>query len=204
MGAMAHRQESRSAQQLWPRGGLPLPVPEPRRRAVLEPLPARPPRARFEQCFDRYHGCAVYRELLGERRVRRSTASAVLQVRSAMADGDGGFDPADDAGRAWERQLSRSVPAARPSHVPTPLVQLTVTRRGHRPVVQRSRTRPYPHARPLPQVRAYCCTWRLSAGWPRTLCTHYAATSKTLTTARRQGSSPSPRPAAITAPPSNT
>ena len=102
----------------------------------------------FEQCFDRYHGCAVYRELLGERRVRRSTASAVLQVRSAMADGDGGFDPADDAGRAWERQLSRSVPAARPSHVPTPLVQLTVTRRDHRPVVQRSRTRPYPHALP--------------------------------------------------------
>ena len=102
----------------------------------------------FEQCFDRYHGCAVYRELLGERRVRRSTASAVLQVRSAMADGDGGFDPADDAGRAWERQLSRSVPAARSSHVPTPLVQLTVTRRGHRPVVQRSRTRPYPHALP--------------------------------------------------------
>jgi hypothetical protein len=106
----------------------------------------------FQHCFDRYHACPVYRELLVERRLRRTTASAVLQVRSAMADGDGGFDPAADAGWAWERQLSRSVPVAPAAHVPSPLVPLTVARRTHRPVAQRvaqrTRTRPYAHALP--------------------------------------------------------
>jgi hypothetical protein len=105
-------------------------------------------RQAFDHCFDRYHACPVYRELLVERRLRRTAASAVLQVRSAMAAGDGGFDPAADAGWAWERQLSRSVPVAPAAHVPSPLVQLAVTRRSHRPVAQRTRTRPYVHALP--------------------------------------------------------
>ena len=109
----------------------------------------------FEHCFDRYHGCAVYRELLGERRSRRTAAFAALQVRSAMADGDGGFDPAADGGWAWERQLARSAPLAPAAHARTSLVQLALTRRTHRPPAQRhgadaQQHRPLPHAHSLP------------------------------------------------------
>ena len=109
----------------------------------------------FGHCFDRYHGCAVYRELLGERRSRRTAAFAALQVRSAMADGDGGFDPAADGGWAWERQLSRSSFVAPAPHASSALVQLALTRRAHRPGGQRhgpdaQRHRALPHAHPLP------------------------------------------------------
>jgi len=118
----------------------------------------------FGHCFDRYHACDVYCELLRERRSRRTAASAALQVRSAMSAGDGGFDPAADAGSDWERQLSRQlssyVPVERAAHATSPLVQLTVTRRSHRSVAQRQpaaqrqpgaqrhRTRPHAHAVP--------------------------------------------------------
>lgn len=69
----------------------------------------------YDQCFDAYGGCAVYHELLLERRERRGELSAWLTGAASNANANVGDRPNGSP------------------HVQTKLVQLTVAASGTRP-----------------------------------------------------------------------
>src|SRR3954454_57513 len=72
----------------------------------------------FEQCFDQYASCAVYRELLLERRVRRAEAAVLLRP--------GQQTPADGAA------IGPEAPISTPNSIThgSPIVHLTFSGHG--------------------------------------------------------------------------
>ena len=102
----------------------------------------------FEHCFDRYHGCAVYAELLLERRVRRAEAAA-LRDAPALQDAPplgatGAWGPPPQGSRHAKAVAGAGSPG--PAVLAHPLVQLTIAHRHAK------RAAAGPHVPAVPRV----------------------------------------------------